>query len=100
MYLQSLKPVNSFAHWNTLVSFSIGTVLLLIYLLFKESSLIEIGIAYLIVAVVWNCLIFILIIIAAIGQKTALKETIVTIGVLVLNIPIAFGYFLIVVELT
>ncbi|MGJ8683960.1 MAG: hypothetical protein ACSHWW_05015 [Nonlabens sp.] len=97
-YLQNLKPINRFAHWNALGSFLVGTMLLLVFIITQENNLVEMGMGYLMVAFVWNCLVLILVIIAAIGQKTSLVETFKTIGILLLNIPIAFSYFLIVLE--
>ncbi|EAS19371.1 hypothetical protein BBFL7_00838 [Flavobacteria bacterium BBFL7] len=97
-YLQELTPINRFAHWNALASFSLGTLSLLSYLIFKQSDLIEIGIVYTIVAVVWNSIVLVMILFAALGQKTSFKETTSTIGILLINLPIAFLYFIIIIE--
>jgi len=97
-YLNKLTPVNRFAHWNALGSFIIGTISLLSYFIFKGKDLIDIGFSYLSIAFIWNLLVLLLVIIVAIGKKTSRIETIKTIVIMLLNIPIAFCYFLIVIE--
>ncbi len=97
-YLKELTPVNRFAHWTALVSFCLGTLSFLSYLICKQSDLIEIGLGYIVIAVVCNIIVLVMIMIAALSQKTSFKETAYTIGVLLANIPIAFLYFIIIVE--
>lgn len=97
-YLQHLSPTNRFAQWNALACFIIGTISLLSYIIFKNDHLIDIGIIYLYSAVIWNVIVLILVIIMAIKIKTALMETVKTIAIMLLNIPIAIGYFFIVLE--
>ena len=98
-YLQKFSLVNRIAHWNALISFLLGTLSLLSFVITQEDDLIGIGVYYLTGAFWWNCFVLAAVIIAAIIYKTEVKQTLKTIAALLLNIPIAFIYFLIVVEI-
>lgn len=98
-YLSRLSTTNRWAHLNTFLSFMIGTIILLVYVIHPMRSWIDIGITYLFIAFCWNCLLLLFVIIRAIRSKTSYKETAITILVMLLNIPVAFLYFYVVIEL-
>ncbi len=76
-YLKELTPVNRFAHWTAIVSFCLGTLSFLSYLIFKQSDLIEIGLGYIVIAVVCNIIVLVMIMIAALSQKTSFKKLLI-----------------------
>jgi hypothetical protein len=79
-------------------SFSIGTILLIIHLIFPYGNLLGIGFCYLIFAIVINLIMFFRLIYLFITQKNHQDYFAVKILILLSNIPIAFVYFKIVIE--
>ena len=82
-----------------LISFALGTCLLLSFLLFpKIDSIIVIGLYYVGIATLINAILFLILIITAIAFWDYRIEVIKTCGLLLLNIPIAIGYFFMVIN--
>ncbi|WP_298902649.1 hypothetical protein [uncultured Psychroserpens sp.] len=80
-----------------LTFFSIGTLLLILQLCFKtESGIAIIDLYYLLFAIVINSLILLVLIGYLIIKDNKLK-TLKSIGILITNIPIADGYFYVVI---
>lgn len=81
---------------SAIFSFAIGTVLLLVYLLSQANNLLYIGLAYVYIAFFINIAVLFLLLFAVIAYSENRNKTWLTILYLLLNIPVAFGYFLIV----
>ena len=73
-------------------SFIVGTVILLLYLITKSDELIMFGCFYLIVACCINALLLILILFLLVSNPKSYREILITIGIIMLNIPIALFY--------
>ncbi|MDO5970912.1 hypothetical protein Q4Q35_13960 [Flavivirga aquimarina] len=81
-----------------LISFSIGTILFLLQAINKGLSTVTvIGFNYVKVAIIVNSLVFIILLFTLFLSKQKL-ETIKSIGIILLNIPIAFLYYQIVIH--
>jgi len=80
-------------------SFLIGTLLLILFLTTTKSEIIGIGIIYVITAIVVNLVMLFELIYLFITQKNHQEYYTIKILILLTNIPIAFVYFKIVVEL-
>jgi len=92
--MNTFKTSKQIAIW----SFSIGTLLLLLHLIFKTSlSIIRLGYAYVVFATILNGLILISLSITLFIAKDR-KETLKSMGVITLNIPITLVYFQIVID--
>lgn len=78
--------------------FAIGTCIFLLHLIFRDTvGFIWIGYIYTMFSIVINSIIVIVLIIALIIEHNR-TETLKSIGIILTNAPIAFGYFLIVIE--
>lgn len=75
-----------------ILSFAIGTVLLLLYALTKINIVPIIGIFYVYLAVFTNCCYLIAIVILHFIKKRNNKETVTRIGITLCNIPITLFY--------
>ena len=73
-------------------SFSIGTFLFLAYCITNSSIFLPIGLCFLLLAIVYNIIILLIVIIAAFSKKDMLLDHLKTIGLMLLNIPVAFLY--------
>lgn len=81
-----------------LLFFTIGTLLLILHFIFNTSNfIIWLGYMYVLLAIVINSILLIILIVALFIDKEKL-ETLKSIGVLTLNIPIAFVYFQMVID--
>jgi len=99
MILQKFThKINRFALLLALFSACFGILLLIAYLVFRSDSLIEIGIFHLYPTVIIHLLMLLIVIINGINNRKDYKEHLITIGLMLLNIPLAFACFLIVVE--
>lgn len=82
----------------TALFFIIGTLLLLLHFIFNASDfIIWLGYMYVLLAIFINSIILILLIVALIIDQQKI-ETLKSIGVLLLNIPIALVYFQMVID--
>lgn len=97
-FLNQLTRAHKAAVWNTLGCFIIGSIILIIYLLTLNDDVITVGIYYVAVAFGWNVIVLFYVILSALRNKTSVKQTLLTIAIMLLNIPIAFLYFIIVLE--
>ena len=79
-----------------ITSFVIGTILLIAYLLLLNSSLLQIGIIYLIIAFLVNLIMLVYLIYLWITQKNHQEYFTIKILIMLANIPIAFVYLKIV----
>ena len=80
------------------IFFCIGTAIFLLHFIFRDTSfLIWIGYIYTMFSIVINTIIVIVLLIALILERRRI-ETLKSIGVILANAPIAYGYFLIVIE--
>lgn len=84
------------SRWTALISFSFGTVLFLTQLVFSNSiDILVLGLLYVIIAVFIN-LIFVIALFAEMFLRPLLaEELMITLGIMLLNIPIAMMYFMI-----
>jgi hypothetical protein len=95
--MKNLIPI---AQITSLVSFILGTILLILYIyLARADDLISVGIIYLITTFIINSILLIILLVAATINSNLRIELIKTCGIMLLNIPIAYGYFWIVISL-
>lgn len=74
-------------------SFALGTFLFLAYSFTKNDAFAITGFYYLLFIIPVNLLVLLALIIAALAKKDRLAEHLKTIGLMLLNIPIAWSYF-------
>lgn len=96
-FISSFSKVNQFGIINSMISFVLGSLILLAYLISQVDVLISAGMYYLLIAFYWNLAVITMILIAMVYRKTW-KESLSIIGLMLINIPIAFIYFLIVIQ--
>lgn len=84
--------INRIAVYLAIISFGIGTLLLLSFKISHYSGLIQMGFTYVIYAFAINSVMLLLIVIRTIRYIKDLKEHLITIGIMLLNIPIAQVY--------
>lgn len=96
--MQTQKLIQT-SRWTALISFVLGTVILLIHkALPNYHETFMIGLIYVAIATFIN-LIFALALFAEMILKPVMAEDLmITLGIMLLNIPIAFLYFMIVVH--
>lgn len=81
-----------------ILSFVLGTTILSLYLYIGAEYLsISLGLAFVIIAIIVNTVVFVAILGSAILNKTFDHDTLKTCGLMLLNIPIALLYFYMVV---
>lgn len=80
------------------ISFIFGTLLLVIHLFFGLEKIITIGLFYVLGALIINTLLLISLIINLIISSKKREIYLKSIGIILINLPIAIGYFFIVIE--
>ena len=80
-------------------SFFIGSGLFLLFCLTRFDPLLMIGLYYLALALLINSMIFLLLIFMTLLQPRAYRELLITAGVMLVNLPIAYLYFYLVTKL-
>lgn len=78
------------------ISFIIGTLLLSVFMYFESDFLLILGFYYTLIAAIYNTILFVIIITAALINETFRKELMITSGLVILNLPVAIGYIYIV----
>ncbi len=96
---QYYSATGIFSTLLALISFSIGTLLLLIFCITHHQLLIEIGVYYTLTAIVVNMVVLFRLLYLLITQKNHQDYYLVKILILLANIPIAFVYLRIVAEI-
>ena len=76
-----------------LISFIIGTLILATFYLTENTGFAFIGLFYLFVAVVINLIFLIGLILKLVTKETDKKKTLISIGILLMNIPIVILYY-------
>lgn len=95
--LKSKEPlIIDVAKKTAILSFVFGTIQLLAYLVTRSNNLIYLGVVYVYIAFFVNLLILIILLIMAITNSENRNRKWLAILYLLLNLPIAFGYFVIV----
>ena len=95
---KNLDQLNKTGKWSTVISFAIGTFLFTFFILTDWEPIIEFSIYYIAVAAAVNAIIFIILVLAAIFNDGKTKKYLKTAGLILLNIPIAIIYFIIVIN--
>lgn len=80
------------------ISFVLGTLLLVLFLFFKSKLIVGLGIYYVITALVINTLFFIGLLARFIVDSGNRLEILKSIGLILMNLPIAIGYLFIVTQ--
>ncbi|WP_159025697.1 hypothetical protein [Aquimarina sp. Aq78] len=94
--MKIIQPINKNALTVATISFLLGTLLLLFFLISQSSIVLDIGLFYVIIASVLNVIVFVGLITNAIINYQYYKENLTTIILVILNIPITIGYIIIV----
>jgi hypothetical protein len=90
---------NKIGLFTALISFLIGTILLIIFYLTNSTSITIYGMIFIAVAGIINLGVFVKVLINLINEKENRKKYILTSGIMLLNIPIVILYFYIVMFL-
>lgn len=96
--MEITQAINKNALIMAVISFLIGTILFLSFLLFKWDPLLGFGLMYVYISVFVNSIMLLVILVNALTHLKNYKENILTILLFILNIPIAIGYFLIIIN--
>lgn len=96
--MKIIQPINKNALIVATISFLLGTLLLLFFLISQSNIVLDIGFFYVIIASVLNAIVFVGIITNAIINHQYYKENLTTIILVVFNIPITIGYIIIVIN--
>ncbi|WP_299442302.1 hypothetical protein [uncultured Aquimarina sp.] len=96
--MKIIQSVNRNALMIATFSFLLGTILFLIHLITAWEKIIIIGLFYVLIAVILNGITFIGLLANTIVNYHYYKENLTTVLIFSLNIPIAIGYFLIVIN--
>ena len=86
------SSIATFAKWAAILSFLLGTMLLIGYYFFEATDLIFLGYLYLIAALVINLTVFVILLYAAGVNYTNRRKLLGTAGLMTINIPIAILY--------
>ena len=78
------------------ISFVVGTVILLTFLITKKGPIISVGMGYLGIAFIVNLIFFLVLLVNFAITRAQVRSHLKTAGIMLLNIPIAYGYFVIV----
>ncbi|MBW1294931.1 hypothetical protein [Aquimarina litoralis] len=94
--MQITQSINRNALMIATLSFLLGTIILLMHMIIPWDQILIIGLLYVVIAIVLNGITLIGLLANSIINYHCSKENLTTIGIFLLNIPIAIGYFLIV----
>ncbi|WP_109299896.1 hypothetical protein [Aquimarina sp. AU474] len=94
--MKIFQPINQKALFIATVSFLLGTILLLSFLILQSNTFLDIGLFYVIIAFVFNTITLIGLIINSIINYQYYKENLITISLFLLNIPITIGYIVLI----
>jgi len=94
--MKIIQSINKNALIIATFSFLLGTILLLLHLVTTGEQILIVGLFYVLIAIVLNSITFIGLVANALINYQYYKENLTTISIFLLNIPIAFGYFLLV----
>ncbi len=97
--MRILQPVNKNALFIATISFLVGTILLISYVMIDWDTLIPIGIFYVLIAFTLNIITLVAVIANSLINYHLYKENVLTVVLFLINIPVAIGYFLIVINL-
>jgi hypothetical protein len=93
--MHHLKLIHT-ARWTALISFSLGTLLFLTQLAFSNSvDLLVLGLFYVIIAAFINLIFVIALFVEMFLRPLMIEELMITLGIMLLNIPIAMMYLMI-----
>ncbi|TPN81725.1 hypothetical protein [Aquimarina algicola] len=90
------NSINKYALFIAALSFILGTILLIAYLVSQSNSLISVGLIYVTIALALNTISFISVFANTLIHLKHYKENLVTLVLIILNIPITLGYITIV----
>ena len=79
-------------------SFLIGTILLLSQLILRRDQIVTLGIFYVLIAIVLNGITLLGLLVNSVVNRHYRKENLSTIGLFLLNIPIACGYLCMIIN--
>lgn len=96
--MKIIQPINKNALIVATISFLLGTLLLLFFIISQSNIVLDIGLFYVIIASVFNVIVFVGLITNAILNYQYYKENLTTIILVILNIPITIGYIIIVIN--
>ncbi len=99
--MTTVNNIKNTGKLTALISFVIGTFFLLFFVIFKTyDSIVIIGMYYIAIAFIVNSIVFLSVFISGLYFWDRRLELFATCGILLLNIPIAIGYFFLVLNLS
>ncbi|NRF41467.1 hypothetical protein HQN83_22265 [Pedobacter sp. LMG 31643] len=98
METTSINQITIIGKVCTKYSFIIGSTLFLSYWITSFSPLITIGLVYITLALLINSIVFLSLLTMAILYSQHFLQLLKTAGIMLFNLPVAFGYFLILTE--
>ncbi|MBP2832192.1 hypothetical protein J8281_08320 [Aquimarina sp. U1-2] len=96
--MQITQYINKKALQVAVSSFLLGTIILALYLISESPSFLIAGVFYVLITLVLNAIMFIELLIHAIIMHQYYRENLITIFCFLVNIPIALGYFYLVMS--
>ncbi|WP_394747074.1 hypothetical protein [Spongiimicrobium salis] len=89
-------PINRFGVRLAAISFSLGSIIVILHLMTKAEITVVIGFVYVILALGLNSFTFLFILLHGLFNFKDIKEHGITLIVMLLNLPIAYSYLLLV----
>ncbi|MBQ0736067.1 hypothetical protein [Aquimarina celericrescens] len=94
--MQITQSTNKKALQVATITFLLGTIILMLYLISESAPFLIAGVFYVFIALVLNTIMLIELLINAIINHRYYKENLITILCFLINIPFAIGYFFLV----
>jgi len=99
--MKTIANIKNICKFTALVSFTIGTILVILFAMNKaQDSLIIIGFYYIFIAVMLNSILLFCVFISVLYFSQHRQELLAHCGLVLLNIPVALGYFFLVLNLS
>lgn len=95
-YYQDLKIISQY---SAIFSFSIGTLIFLLYLLSKDDKLIILGLYFTLFAIALNAILLTINVFCALFSTKYWKNYLINSGILLINVPIASVYCYVALEI-
>ncbi len=96
--MQITQSTNKKALQVATITFLLGTIILTLYLISESASFLIAGVFYVCVALVLNTMVFIELLANTIINYQYYKENLITTLCFLLNVPVAIGYFFLVMH--
>ena len=93
-----MYEINRVGRWLAMASFFIGSLIFLLWVFSFEYFLVEAGMFYIVIAAIINSLFLLVLVGHIVMYETNRANKLKTVGLLLLNIPVAVLYFIVVIS--